>query len=134
MFYFSGPKHTTPNCPIDFAPDFNPSTSASYGSAGKDCKQNAHCYIPFFLERPGPKYEEWSTSAHEGRPGHHTQVSRDDKPSVLSGSYNSNNRAIDRIQKWRLSNCSFVLMLIILTSLVNTSKILKTLLFHSEAS
>ncbi|XP_068722705.1 uncharacterized protein [Montipora capricornis] len=74
MFYFSGPKHTTPNCPIDFAPDFNPSTSANYGSAGKDCKQNAHYYIPFFLERPGPKYEEWSTSAHEGRPGHHTQV------------------------------------------------------------
>ena len=32
---------------------------------------------------------------------------------------------IDRIHKWRLSNYSFVFMLIILTSLVNTSKIQK---------
>ena len=33
---------------------------------------------------------------------------------------------IDRIHKWRLSNYSFVFMLIILTSLVNTRKIQKS--------
>lgn len=77
MFYFSGPKHTTPNCPIEMAPDFNPSAAANYEEAGKECKVNARYNIVFFTERPGPKYEEWSTSAHEGRPGHHTQVSVD---------------------------------------------------------
>lgn len=75
MFHFSGVKHTTPNCPIEMALDFNPSGGASYWGGDKDCTSNAQYYIPFFSGRPGPKYEEWSTNAHEGRPGHHTQVS-----------------------------------------------------------
>ena len=75
MFHFSGPKHTTPNCPIEMAPDFNPSAGANYNDGGKECKKNAHYNVPFFSGRPGPKYEEWSTNSHEGRPGHHTQVS-----------------------------------------------------------
>ena len=40
---------------------------------------------------------------------------------------------IDRIHKWRLSYFCFVFMLIILTSLVNTSKIQKTFFLQSEA-
>ena len=76
MFHFNGPKQTTPSCPIDLAPDFNPSAAPNYRDGGKDCKENAKYNIPFFVERPGPKYEEWSTNAHEGRPGHHTQVNR----------------------------------------------------------
>jgi len=75
MFYFSGPKQTTPNCPIKMAPDFNPSVGANYIDGGRESKENARYNIPFFLTRPGPKFEGWSTSAHEGRPGHHTQVS-----------------------------------------------------------
>ena len=75
MFHFSGPKHTTPNCPIEMAPDFNPSAGANYNDGGKECKKNARYNVPFFSGRPGPKYEEWSTNSHEGRPGHHTQVS-----------------------------------------------------------
>ena len=39
---------------------------------------------------------------------------------------------IDRIHKWRLSNYSFVFMLIILTSLVNTSKIQKNFSFQRK--
>lgn len=31
--------------------------------------------MPFFLDKPGPKYETVSLAAHEARPGHHTQVS-----------------------------------------------------------
>jgi len=75
MFHFSGAKHTTPNCPIQMYPDFNPSGGANYDDGGAQCKNNARYNVPFFSARPGPKYEEWSTNAHEGRPGHHTQVS-----------------------------------------------------------
>ncbi|KAL9953420.1 hypothetical protein ACROYT_G040839 [Oculina patagonica] len=75
MFHFSGPKHTTPNCPVDMAPNFNPSSGAqSFSRSTKDCSRNAYYNIPFFLNRPGPKYSEWSVNAHEARPGHHTQV------------------------------------------------------------
>ena len=75
MFYFNGPKHTAPNCPVDMAPNFNPSFGAqSYRSSNKACTRSAYYNIPFFLNRPGPKYEEWSINAHEARPGHHTQV------------------------------------------------------------
>ncbi|XP_068679121.1 uncharacterized protein [Montipora foliosa] len=74
MFHFSGPKHTTPNCPVDMKPDFNPSAGAqSYSRSTKDCSRNSYYNIPFFLSRP-QKYEEWSVNAHEARPGHHTQV------------------------------------------------------------
>ena len=76
MFHFSGPKHTTPNCPVDMAPNFNPSSGAqSYSRSTKDCSRNSYYNIPFFLDRP-KKYEEWSVNAHEARPGHHTQVRR----------------------------------------------------------
>lgn len=74
MFHFSGAKHTTPNCPIQMYPDFNPSAGANYDDGGAQCKKNARYNVPFFSARPGPKYEEWSTNSHEGRPGHHTQV------------------------------------------------------------
>ena len=75
MFHFSGAKYTTPNCPIEMSPEFNPSGGANYEAAGKDCKKNARYNAPFFSSKPAAKYEEWSTNAHEGRPGHHTQVS-----------------------------------------------------------
>lgn len=74
MFHFNGAKHTTPNCPIQLSPDFNPSGGANYNRAGKDCKKNARYNIPFFTSEPANRYEEWSINAHEGRPGHHTQV------------------------------------------------------------
>lgn len=74
MFHFSGPKHTTPNCPVDMAANFNPSKGAqSYSRSTKDCSRNAYYNIPFFLNRPRI-FEEWSVNAHEARPGHHTQV------------------------------------------------------------
>lgn len=76
MFYFTGTKHTTPNCPIDLRPDLNPSSGAqSYDSSGIGCSKSAIYNIPFFLGRMGPRYSEWSVNAHEARPGHHLQVS-----------------------------------------------------------
>ena len=84
MFHFSGPKHTTPNCPVDMAPNFNPASGAqSYRRSTKDCSRNSYYRIPFFMSRPGPKYGEWSVNAHEARPGHHTQV-KDEEFSYLN--------------------------------------------------
>lgn len=75
MFYFTGKNHTTPNCPLEMVPNFNPSAGVpSYRSSDRACSKNAKYYIPFFLERPGPRYMQWSVNAHEARPGHHTQV------------------------------------------------------------
>ncbi|KAK3717884.1 hypothetical protein QZH41_014888, partial [Actinostola sp. cb2023] len=78
MFYFTGAKHTTPNCPIDLRPDLNPSSGAqSYEQSNIQCAYSAIYNIPFFLERMGPRYSEWSVNAHEARPGHHLQVQGD---------------------------------------------------------
>ena len=78
MFYFTGDKHTTPNCPVMLQPDFNPTSAAqSYLNADTKCTYNAKYYIPFFLKDMGPKFSEYSVNAHEARPGHHTQVRYD---------------------------------------------------------
>lgn len=75
MFYFTGSKHTTPNCPIEMNPDFNPTTAVqSYRRSNSFCSQPAQYNIPFFMENYGPRYQEMSINAHEARPGHHTQV------------------------------------------------------------
>ena len=75
MFYFTGKKHTTPNCPVELHPDLNPSSGAqSYVESNSECAHGAAYYIPFFLNNAGPRFSEWSVNAHEARPGHHTQV------------------------------------------------------------
>ncbi|KAK3717883.1 hypothetical protein QZH41_014887 [Actinostola sp. cb2023] len=75
MFHFNGYKHTVPNCPVEMRPSLNPSSGAqSYSRSTSKCPRPAYYNIPFFLDRPGPKYEELSVNAHEARPGHHTQV------------------------------------------------------------
>ena len=77
MFYFTGPKATTPNCPLKMVAKFNPSSgSQSFSGGGSTCARAAHYQLPFFLERPGPIYNAFSVAGHEGRPGHHTQVSK----------------------------------------------------------
>ncbi|XP_028411290.1 uncharacterized protein LOC114533870 [Dendronephthya gigantea] len=75
MFYFTGKKHTTPNCPVELHPDLNPSSGAqSYIESDYKCTEGAAYNLPFFLNNAGPKFSEWSVNAHEARPGHHTQV------------------------------------------------------------
>ena len=69
------PKRTSPVCGVDLSPDFNPSSAAaSYVSSDTSCSSPATYYLPFFMDKPGPAYEEWTTNAHEARPGHHYQV------------------------------------------------------------
>ena len=75
FFYFTGDRHSTPNCPVKLRPDFNPSSGAqSYDNSDINCTSPCHYNIPFFLEHLGPKFSEYSVNAHEARPGHHTQV------------------------------------------------------------
>ena len=75
MFYHTGGKITTPNCPMEIRPNFNPSYAVqSFKNSGAGCQTPAYMNIPFFLNNYGPKYEEWTTVAHEGWPGHHTQL------------------------------------------------------------
>ena len=75
MFHFAGDKHSTPNCPVTLVPDLNPSSGIqSYDGSDAMCLKPSRYNIPFFLERLGPKFSEWSINAHEARPGHHIQV------------------------------------------------------------
>ena len=76
FFYFSGGKATTPSCPVEMLPNLNPSIGAQiYTPSDANCSSSAKYYLPFFLENLGPRFSEWTVTAHEARPGHHTQVS-----------------------------------------------------------
>ncbi|EDO33631.1 predicted protein [Nematostella vectensis] len=75
QFHFSGRKHSTPNCPVKLDVDFNPSVAAQgYTPSDEICSHAAVYTIPFFLKKAGPRFEEWTVSAHETRPGHHLQA------------------------------------------------------------
>lgn len=76
MFHWPlGPFKTTPVCPVAISGNFMPTTSAqSYTSSYRRCNRPAFFRMPFFLDRMGPKYSEWTTNAHEARPGHHLQL------------------------------------------------------------
>ncbi|XP_068748355.1 uncharacterized protein [Montipora capricornis] len=75
IFYFTGPKITAPNCPIQMLPHYNPSNGAQFFQpSDAACSQPAYFGLPFFLKDFGPIFQEWSVTGHESRPGHHTQV------------------------------------------------------------
>ena len=84
LFYFAGDKHTTPNCPVDLRPDLNPSSGIqSYDGSDPMCSKPAFYNIPFFMERLGPKFSEWSINSHEARPGHQIQVNKQNRENML---------------------------------------------------
>lgn len=75
LFHFTGPYQSTPNCPVELVPNFNPSSAApTFQESDPQCSRPSIYSIPFFLQRPGPKNEEWTINAHEASPGHYTQV------------------------------------------------------------
>ena len=85
MFWFAGDKHSTPNCPIELKPDFNPSSgSQSYTHSDAMCLKPAYYNIRFFMSKAGPKSAEWNTGAHETRPGHHLQVLNEQIPLSMT--------------------------------------------------
>ena len=74
-FYFTGPKVTAPNCPIEMLPHYNPSNGAQFFKRSDEaCSKPTYFGLPFFLKDFGPIFQEWSVTGHESRPGHHTQV------------------------------------------------------------
>ncbi|KAL9963384.1 hypothetical protein ACROYT_G026894 [Oculina patagonica] len=74
LFHFTGPYQSTPNCPVELLPDFNPSSAApTFRESDSKCSFPSVYSIPFFLQRFGPKNEEWTINAHEATPGHYTQ-------------------------------------------------------------
>ena len=75
LFYHTGQKITIPNCPVEIKPIFNPSAAAQgFSNSDSGCTKPTNFYLPFFLENFGPKFSEWSVTAHEAWPGHHTQT------------------------------------------------------------
>ena len=87
LFHFTGPYQSTPNCPVELVPNFNPSSAApTFQESDPQCSRPSVYSIPFFLQRPGPKNEEWTINAHEASPGHYTQVSYLAIPSSTSNS------------------------------------------------
>ena len=85
MFHFTGSYQSTPNCPVELVPNFNPSSAApTFQESDSICSKPPVYTIPFFMQRPGPKNEEWTINAHEARPGHYTQVGKFQKKKILS--------------------------------------------------
>ncbi|XP_031562253.1 uncharacterized protein LOC116298050 isoform X3 [Actinia tenebrosa] len=75
MFYFTGSKHTTPNCPVDVIIQYSPQfLIEQYHGIYPDCHSSSRVSIPFHVRRLGPKYGKWTMIGHEARPGHHTQT------------------------------------------------------------
>lgn len=74
MFYMAGDRVTTPSCPVQMKAKFNPSSGSQSYRGSTDCKRPCYYMLPFFIEKPGPKYNAFSVAGHETRPGHHTQV------------------------------------------------------------
>ena len=44
-----------------------------FDKSDAQCSEATKFGLPFFLEKYGPKFQEWSVIGHEARPGHHTQ-------------------------------------------------------------
>lgn len=75
LFYRSGPKNTVPVCPVDVISWFHPHVRFhGYVPGSKDCKVKATQGLPFFADNFGPKWTEFTTTAHEQLPGHHLEV------------------------------------------------------------
>ncbi|XP_078384992.1 uncharacterized protein LOC144667449 [Oculina patagonica] len=75
LFYYSGAKKTVPDCGIDCIAWFHPYASYHlYSPGNKNCTIKASQGLPFFVDTFGPKWTEFTTTAHEQLPGHHLEV------------------------------------------------------------
>merc|ERR1719193_2981357 len=70
VFHFTGDQASVPSCPIQVVHHYNPSNGAMFFDKNVDCSKPCQFALPFFLEKYGPKYWEWSVNGHEARPGH----------------------------------------------------------------
>ncbi|KAJ7377642.1 hypothetical protein OS493_027719 [Desmophyllum pertusum] len=76
LFYSNGPKQTLPDCGIAVVPWYHSEAVFHSYSDSKtaSCKVPSLQMLPFFVDNFGPKYTEWTTTAHEQSPGHHLEV------------------------------------------------------------
>ena len=77
LFYDSGiGKKTIPDCGIKVVPWYHSEAVFQSYSVSKsvNCRTPSLQMLPFFVDNFGPKYTEWTTSAHEQLPGHHLEV------------------------------------------------------------
>ncbi|XP_022779081.1 uncharacterized protein LOC111320683 isoform X1 [Stylophora pistillata] len=74
LFYFTGNKTTVPTCPVAMEISFVPLQPVqSYSSSTSSCRTPGKYNVPFFVDRMGPKYFEFTVNALEASPGHHLQ-------------------------------------------------------------
>ena len=105
LFYSTGNKKTTPDCPISVMPYYVPTaTFHSYETAMTSaCSEfTAVQRLPFFAEKFGPKYTEWSTTAREQLPGHHLEVSDWPAPAPSLPSSRSTFSQMYKVRYWEL--------------------------------
>ncbi|XP_058966468.2 uncharacterized protein [Pocillopora verrucosa] len=74
LFYFNGDRRTIPTCPDEPVISFSRYVGvATHTPSVGDCRRAARYNLPFFVDRMGCKYMEWTTAVHEAVPGHHLQ-------------------------------------------------------------
>lgn len=74
LFYFNGDRRTIPTCPDEPVISFSRYVGvAMHTPSVGDCRRTARYNLPFFVDRMGCKYMEWTTAVHEAVPGHHLQ-------------------------------------------------------------
>lgn len=70
LFYFNGDRRTIPTCPDEPVISFSPYVGvATHTPSVGDCRRTARYNLPFFVDRMGCKYMEWTTAVHEAVPG-----------------------------------------------------------------
>ena len=74
LFHFVGERRTVPTCPVEPVIRFSPSVGvATYTPSLGNCRFTGKYNLPFFVDKMGAEFMEWTTTVHEGIPGHHLQ-------------------------------------------------------------
>lgn len=74
LFHFTGERRTMPTCPVEPVINFSPTVGvATHTPSLRTCRFTAKYNLPFFVDKMGSEFMEWTTAVHEGIPGHHLQ-------------------------------------------------------------
>ena len=74
LFHVVGERRTVPACPVEPVINFSPSAGvATYTPSLSNCRFTGRYKLPFFVDKMGSEFMEWTITIHEGIPGHHLQ-------------------------------------------------------------
>ena len=74
LFHFTGEKRSIPTCPAEPDVNFSPSLGVAVHTPSiSNCRFTAKYKLPFFVDKMGSEFMEWTTAVHESVPGHHLQ-------------------------------------------------------------